>query len=244
MIVDDDPEMISTLCSLLSEKEAFEVIGIATSYNDSLKLLENTVADLAFLDIMIENKTIFDVLRNLNNVRFSPVFITSHEEFALEAIRFSALDYLLKPLYKPDFYDTINRIRLRYSSRPADWSSHLLNNLSNSKSQQKKIGLHSVNETNYIALSEIISCEADGNYSTFRLTSGKIITSCVSIVNFEKILMDYGFARVHKSYLINLHHIDSFHRTDLLLRMTDNSVIPVSRRRKMDLLEHINKIHL
>jgi two-component system LytT family response regulator len=95
-----------------------------------------------------------------------------------------------------------------------------------------------------VALSEIISCEADGNYSTFKLHCGKAITACVSIINFEKMLSNYGFARVHKSYLINLHHIDSFRKSEMLLRMTDNSIIPVSRRRKSDLLELINKIHL
>jgi len=187
--------------------------------------------DIIFLDIQLQNKTGFDVLSAISYRDFSLIFTTAYEQYAIEAFKFSAVDYLLKPIDKEDFekalqkaFDKVERAQL--NERIDVLLSHLSSN-----NHPKRISIPSYEGYQFLAIPEIVRCEADINYTHIFTSAGEKHTVSKSLKHFEGLLTAYGFFRIHNSHLINLDYVKSYARSGYVT-LSDNSHLEVSSRRK------------
>ncbi len=211
------------------------VSGHAKTVSDAVHFLSQNSIDLALLDINFPDGTGFDILKNLNTINFKIIFITAFEKFALQAIKFSASDYLLKPINPKELIEAVNKIQ-KESQIDSDTMVHLktlLSNMNDKESGIKKIVLKTQERIHVINTSEIVRCESDGSYTTFFLVSDKKIIVSKSLSEYEELLIDYHFLRVHKSHLVNIAFIESYEKSSGgYLLMRNNTQIPVSVRKK------------
>lgn len=187
-----------------------------------------------FLDIELPDGLGFDVLERCDFKNFSVIFITAHEKYALRAIKFSAIDYLLKPYSYDDVFVAMGR----YKSLTQPNSKMLLHNLLEKNIQEKRIGINSLNGINYIKLGEIVRCEAYGNYTFFNLQSGAQELASKPIKEYEELLEEFSFIRVHKSHLINLLYVKSYLKNEGgSVLLNDGTKVPISKNKKEEFLE-------
>jgi len=170
------------------------------------------------------------------------IFVTAHEEYALQAIKFSAFDYILKPFSKVELTGAVMRAREAVLERASDVSIQTLLNNIDSK-EDKKIVLKSTDDIHLVNISDIIRCEADSSYTHFFLTDGTQITISTNLKEYDELLGDHNFFRVHHSHLVNLNKIVKFRKGNSShLLMTDGSKVPVSSRKKERLIEKFNSL--
>ena len=245
IIVEDEANILATTQKILLEYcQDTEVVGIASDVQSAVELLRNNETDLALLDISIPGGTIFDVLKQLGNVRFKIIFITAHEEYALQAIKFSAFDYLLKPIDPLELIKAVNHVSKVIKKENIDIQlSALLSNIGVVSPDSQMIILKTLESIHLINVNDIVRCESDSSYTTFYISSGKKILVSKTLKEYDELLSASGFFRVHQSHLINLKQIDRFEKGDGgYLVMKDKSIIPVSFRRKEALLNAFDKI--
>jgi two-component system LytT family response regulator len=188
----------------------------------------------------MKDGTGFDLLRRIENKQFSLVFLTAFDEHALEAFRFAATDYLLKPVDPEDLQEAIKRVREK-QNKYDESVDVLLDNLSQKQIQQRKLVLKTSKSIHLVNHEEIIHLESSGNYTHFFLTEGKTLLISKPLKEYDDILEPMGFMRVHQSHLINLNHVEEIDKRDgLTLIMSDQSKIPVSTRRKEYLLQRLD----
>ncbi len=234
-ILDDEQSAVDSLSMLIQRYcPDLTISGSANSVKTALELLSNKDVDILFLDIKMKQETGFDLLRQLpiNNVHI--IFVTAHDQYGIQAIKFSATDYLLKPVNPEELIAAVHKI-----GRKRERSSEKINMLLQSYEQQrfnmqKKIALPDQNEIRYVLIENIVCCKADNSYTSFYVCneSGPIVVS-KSISEYEQILSLYGFLRVHQSWLINKNRIESFKKADGGYLIMDNKMdIPVSRQRR------------
>ncbi len=241
VVIDDDYEFVCKMRSMLSAIEHVHILGTATSLEQALELLESCSPDIVFLDVELQGHTGFDVLNKLKSIDFYTVFITSHQHYALKAIKFSALDYLLKPFSQADLSASICKAEIgkhHNNNKPMDV---LMQNHGQLLAQKKRIGLTTFEGTHFILLEDIIRCKADGNYCEFYLAKGAKLLVSSPIKRYDELLEEYGFFRAHKSHLINLHHVGSFMKLNGgTVLMSDGEQIEVARRKKELFLVKLN----
>ncbi|MFC2089837.1 LytR/AlgR family response regulator transcription factor [Bacteroidota bacterium] len=242
LIIDDEKNARNAIREmLLLMFSDIEICGEADGVYSGLKLINETAPDLIFLDIKMGDGTGFDLLRRLENKQFSLVFLTAFDEHALEAFRFAATDYLLKPVDPEDLQEAIKRVRAQ-KEKYSETVDVLLDNLSQKQIQQRKLVLKTSRSIHLINQEEIIHCESSGNYTHFYLTEGKTLLISKPLKEYDDLLEPLGFMRVHQSHLINLNHVLEIDKRDgLTLIMSDNTRIPVSTRRKEFLLQRLDK---
>ncbi len=243
-IVEDEINILDTLQRIFIDYcQETEIIGTASNVNTAISLLQNDNIDLAVLDISIPGGTIFDVLKEIKNVRFKIIFLTAFEEYAIQAIKFSAFDYLLKPIDPLEFIKSVNiackAIRKENSNIQV---SALLSNIGASSDPQMII-LKTSESIHLTNVNEITRCESDSSYTTFYLTSGKQILVSKTLKEYDELLSPSCFFRAHQSHLVNLKQIDRFERREGgYLVMKDKSNIPVSYRKRDALLKALENI--
>jgi two-component system LytT family response regulator len=211
------------------------VSGHAKTVSDAVLFLSQNSIDLALLDINFPDGKGFDILKNLNTINFKIIFITAFEKYALQAIKFSASDYLLKPINPKELIEAVHKIQKEriIDSDTMVQLKTLLSNMNDKESGIKKIVLKTQERIHVINTSEIIRCESDGSYTTFFLVSEKKIIVSKSLSEYEELLIDYNFLRVHKSHLVNIEYIESFEKSSGgYLVMKDKTQVPVSIRKK------------
>jgi len=175
------------------------------------------------------------LLKELNTYDFEVIFVTAHDQYAIRAMRFAAVDYLLKPIDINELQSAVDRAmkrqQLKEQNRQLENLIDLLKSRQNKEDQ--RIALNTLKETRFVKTGEIIRCESSNNYSTFYLQDGEALLVCRPIFEFEEILKDYGFIRCHQSHLVNKKFIKSWKKEygDFLLLMNGNEV-PVSRNKK------------
>jgi len=224
VVVDDEFFSRQTITDLLSESfKDIEVVGQADSVKTAVELLPSLKPDLVFLDVDLTDGTGFDILNLLKPIQFKIIFITAHQEYAMKAIKFSAFDYILKP---------VSESELKMDA--------FFYNAENIRKEGKKIVLKTSESIHLVSVCDIMRCEADNNYTTFYLATGERIVISHGLKEYEDLLGNYGFFRVHQSHLINLKFIARFDKKDGgYVILTDKSQIPVSQRKKQKLLEVI-----
>jgi two-component system LytT family response regulator len=239
-IVDDNPNDRQVLKRLLAKyQNDLSIVGEAEGVNQAYDYLAFNTPDVVFLDIQLQDGLGFDLLLKLKTIKFKVIFTTSHDEYAIRAIKFSALDYLLKPLDQ-DQLDTVIAKLLKESDDLLYFKKieELLSNIN----EFSKIALPSANSIRFIPIENIIRCEADCNYTWFFLKSGEKILVSRSLKEYDELLEPLHFFRVHQSHLINLKYVAAFNKSDGgVFVMDDHAEIIVARRRKDQLLALLMK---
>ncbi|MGB1216264.1 MAG: LytR/AlgR family response regulator transcription factor, partial [Saprospiraceae bacterium] len=220
------------------------IIGEADDVAPAIHLIQSQNPDLVLLDIEMPNGTGFDVLQALGEVNFEVVFITAHDRYALRAIKFCCLDYILKPVDIKELIQAVHRASEKLKERNSTENfSHLLSNIQDKNPKQHKIALPTQEGLVFIKVDDIMRCEADGSYTRIILKDKSKIIATRKIKGFEELLTDYHFFRVHRSHLVNLEYIEKYHKGEGgYIIMSDGTSVDVSRRKKDEFLEQLNSI--
>lgn len=235
-LVDDEINAIENLEVLLNKHcPQVEVVGRSTTVSEAARFLYSHSVDILFLDIRMQNESGFDLLEQLPGFQGSVIFVTAHDEYGLKAIKFSATDYLLKPIDVTELVAAVNKAgKKKGMAVTQEQIQMLLQSVANQpRSQQTKIALADAEEIRYVNIADIIYCKSSNSYTTFYLVGNGKITVSRPIAEYETLLSAYGFIRTHQSYLVNRNRIGAFKKEDGgYLLMEDNTMVPVSRQRK------------
>lgn len=239
VIIDDEQSSIDLISEMLRfYKDSIGLCATGHSVEEGYKLIQTYKPGLVFLDVQMEDGSGFDLLNKLGNIDFKVVFITAHNEFALRALRYSAMDYLLKPLSPIDFSEAVRKAIQAISNDEINLQlKALLHNIG--QQQQRKVVFKTQEKIYSVNATDIIRFESDGSYTTVYLSEGKKIIVSRIIKEFEEMLSPEGFIRVHQSHLVNRSHIFCFEKQDSVITMRDGSAIPVSTRKKEMVLQLI-----
>jgi two-component system LytT family response regulator len=232
VIIDDMPaarialqEDIRSYCSEI------DLVGEADGVVSGAKLIKEIQPDLVFLDIQMPDGSGFDLLEILPNKNFKVIFTTASDAFALKAFKFSAIDYLLKPIDPDDLKEAVQRAKSQSST--FERLSLLKENMQGSK----KIALNTLEKIQIVKIDAIVRCESSVNYTTFYFEDGTKLLVTKTLKEFDKLLSDYTFLRVHQSHLVNTEFIKEFLKSNGELVMKDGTKVPVSTRKKAVVME-------
>lgn len=244
IIVDDEESGRKVLSTLLT-KYCPEVLiaGEAKNVKEAVSLVLKAKPDLIFLDIEMPGGSGFDLLGKTDALDFAVIFTTAYDHYALKAIKFSAMDYLLKPISIEELITAVNKVKT--AKENAEAKIRLRNFLINNKaiSPANKIALHTKDGLQLIAIKDFIRFEADGKYTWCYLSNTKKILSSKNLKEFEDLLSDYNFIRIHHSHLVNIEHIQYYIKGEGgIVVMSNEDRVNVSKRQKEAFLDRINKI--
>lgn len=243
LIIDDENHCADRIAWLLSRcAPEFEIADKASSVEEAIASTHKHHPDLVFLDVQIGNKTGFDYLRQVEKTDFDVIFTTAYDQYAIEAFKFSALDYLLKPIGVDDFTQAIKRYTNRLSRNHFDKKMDvLLHNLKSVKSK-RKITLPTQEGYEFLDLGQIIRFQADGNYTHIYLVDRTKFTVSKTLKTFDEIMEGSHFFRVHHSHLINIEHVKKYTRgKGGYVTMIDDSTVDVSTRKRDEFLSYLIK---
>lgn len=241
LIIDDDQLAVRVLKRILEQNfEDINIVGEADSVATGLLLINELDPELVFLDIEMPDGTGFDLLQKLNRIDFKVVFTTSYSDYAIKAFKYSAFDYIVKPVMIEDIKSTINRIKEIPAKVEKQQIEVLKKNLSNDAETEPTIALPELTGFSFVKISEIVRCESERNYSKIYLRNGSSTLVSRTLLDFENLLVPHGFFRIHRSHLICLKFVARYIKTDGgLVELTDKTQIPVSARFKEDLLSRL-----
>lgn len=219
-----------------------QIIGEAGGVVEGVKLLKNSSPDLVFLDIQMQDGSGFDLLDILPEIPFRIIFITASDAHAIKAFRYAAVDYLLKPVDPDELKSAVGK--LNQTSNNENEKYKLLNEaLKNKEKLHSKLALHTQEKIHVVNIEEIVRCESNVNYTEFHFKNSQKLLVTKTLKEFEDILKDHGFFRVHQSHLVNTSCIIEFIKTDGgSIRLNNGHEIPVSTRKKSQVLEMIEKL--
>lgn len=229
LIVDDEESSIRMLASKLEEiyPRQFEIFTAYDSVDATLKIATHK-PKLVFLDIQMPGMNGFELLATLKNVNFKVIFITAHNEYAIRAIRFNALDYLLKPIVEDELIQAMTRFQQHVENVDSTYNEQLKNVLA---MKNQRLAISTYEGVVFLDLDKIIRCEAELNYTKFYLSDNTKLISSKTLKEYEELLFDKDFIRVHRSHLINVNFVAKF-KNDGSLVLKDKTVVPISRRKK------------
>ncbi len=236
IIIDDIPEARTVLKSDLENYcPSIEVVGEAEGVVTGAKCINELKPDLVFLDIQMKDGSGFDLLEILPIKNFKLIFTTASDEYALKAFKFSAVDYLLKPIDPDELMEAVNRVE--HQEKASERISLLKENLNH----PKRIALNTLDKIHIVQVAEIVRCESSVNYTMFYFTDDTKLLVTKTLKEFDQLLSDHDFIRVHQSHLINVKFIKGFTKSDGYIFLKDGTKIPVSTRKKQVLMEMIQK---
>ncbi|MBL0356473.1 MAG: response regulator transcription factor [Chitinophagaceae bacterium] len=239
IIVDDEQHCIDRLTNLLQQYHSgtVQLLASASSVKEGIKVIREHQPDLIFLDVQIHDRTGFDLLRECGTVNFNVIFTTAYDKFAIQAIKFSAIGYLLKPIDEDDLQEALDKLKDISVENTGLMAAVIENNLQPA-SKKKKLTIPSGNELLFVNIDDIIRCHSDINYTTIFKTDNQKIVVAKTLKEFEELLSDHNFFRVHNSELINLGYIKSYNKgKGGSVLLTDGTELEVSTRRKDDFLK-------
>jgi len=209
-----------------------EIVAEAVNGTEAVSLIHYHKPDLVFLDIEMPHKTGFEVLESVNEPDFEVVFITAFDHYALRAIKFSALDYLLKPLNREEFIKAVEKFieKQKFNYDKKSLIKNFIQNIKTGTTENFKLAVNTTGKTYFLDPDSIIRCEADGNYTRIYVTGSAAIFTARTLKEFDELLQSQGFIRVHRTHLVNKKHIRSL-GNDNHVQLHDNSSLEVSRRK-------------
>lgn len=243
VIIDDEPNNVENIQGIVSRHcPEIDILSTASNAEEGITEIKKHQPDLIFLDIQMPERSGFDMLLAFPEISFEIIFITAYDQYGIQAIKFSALDYLLKPLDIAEFKKAVDKAVAKVVARQKNKKiENLLDYIRMGHKDFPKIALPTQQEIRYVRVDEIIRCEADNNYTTFFTQHGEKILVCKTLKEFAELLVPYGFKRTHQSHLVNIQYIKSFLREDGgLLLMQDQSRIPISRQHRDNIKEALN----
>jgi two-component system, LytTR family, response regulator len=219
-----------------------EIIGEAGGVVEGAKLLKNFQPDIVFLDIQMQDGSGFDLLDLLPNIPFKIIFITASDAHAIKAFRYAAIDYLLKPVDPDELVAALAKYRKQKSDETEKYK--LLNEtLKNHHKPSERLALHSQDKIHIVNISDIIRCESSVNYTIFHFPNNKQMVVSKTLKEFEDLLTDLKFFRVHQSHLVNSRYIREFVKSEGgHLIMNDGSLVPVSTRKRADVIKMLDEL--
>jgi two-component system LytT family response regulator len=229
LIIDDENRTRDLIAKMINSFGLdIEAIPAGENVKSGIKAIEEHQPDIVFLDIQMPDGTGFDLLKAVPNKNFEVIFITAHEEFAIKAIKFSALDYILKPVDPEELKAAVERA-LEAMNEKRDESQFEALNHNISPQQKRRLVLKTQESVHVVDLDQIIRCESDRNYTSFFLTENRKILVSKTLKEFESLLVGHNFIRVQQSHLINLDYVDRYNKGNGgSVVMRDGSEVPLS----------------
>lgn len=236
IIVEDEIRFSNTLVGYIEKIPQLNLLGVFKSVQESIVNIELLNPDLLFLDIELKDGQSFEILNHFSDKQFQVIFTTGYYDYAIKAIKHSAIDYLLKPVNELDFSKAVKKaIQFHGNKLNAQKVELMLSNLQ--KNEFSKIAIHSIDGIEFIDKEDILFCEAEVSYTTFFLEGNKKLVSSNNIKKIESILSEKNFFRLHKSFIVNINKIKKVYKTDGgYVEMPNGYKIPIARRRKEEFM--------
>ncbi len=245
IVIDDEKRSVETLEGLLNRYCAdIEVIARAYGCKEGVEKIQAHHPDVIFLDIQMPDGSGFKLLESLDKIDFEVIFTTAYDQFAIKAFKYSALDYLLKPIDPDELKEaTTKLVQRKEKAKISRNIKVLLENMKNSDAEPRKIILSTSEGMHVVEVSHIIRCESDDYYTRFFFRDGKTLLISKTLKENEALLSGHNFLRPHRSHLVNTAYIKGLLKADGgIILMDDGSKIPVSRRKREKVIDVINKL--
>jgi two-component system, LytTR family, response regulator len=242
ILVDDELSSLQNLHQKLKEFcPDLQVIATTQKPEEAIQLIQQHKPDVLFLDIEMPRMNGFRMLEEIGELDFEIIFTTAYNHYAVDAIRMSAFDYLMKPIAIKDLQNAVERLAKQKQLQTKDKLSVLKNSLQNTKSQEEKIVIPTTEGLEFIAINTILHIESSSNYCKIYFVNGKTILVTKLLKDFEDILLPYRFYRIHNSHLINLKYIEKYIKGDGgQVLLTNGTVLDIARRKKEEFLKLIS----
>lgn len=243
IIIDDEERSRESLKNMVTNFcPTVQVCAMCQNIAESVVAISEHKPNFVFLDVQMKRETGFDLFAQIPSVNFDVIFTTAHAEFAIQAIRYSAVDYLLKPIDIQELKNAVDRVGNKQSVHIAERLQHLLSNLQQGSVRKYRLALPTLEGMTFITAEDVIYCHASGNYTEIFTKDGKKYVVSRALKEYEDMLSDQNFFRIHHSWLINLDAVKSYVKGDGgYVIMSDNASLDVSRRRKESFLERIRQ---
>jgi two-component system LytT family response regulator len=245
LVIDNDLKIRTGLVQMLGSLSVQNIeIAEASGVVEGVSSIAQFNPDLVFLDVEMDDGTGFDLLRKLDHFNFQLVFITAHNKYAVDAFKFSALDYLLKPINPEELAEVIDKAQSRIKQNKLQEQLEILTaQLGKQSSAERKIALRDSESVYIVRVADILHCKAEGSYTRIFFTNQSPILLSRSLKDFEEMLSPFQFIRCHHSHLISANAIVRFDKSDGgTLQLTDGTEIPVSFRKKEHIIDFLNRL--
>lgn len=241
LIVDDEHKSREILRILIEDFcDNAQVVALCPSVADALLAIDEHKPHVVFLDIQMQGETGFDLLEKIKKIDFEIIFTTAYSEYAIKAFKFSAIDYLLKPIDIEELKKSVSKVEKKVNSDFSARLEQLVQNLKGGSNHRFKLALPSSDGLMFVKVDEIIYCEASSNYTNIFMADGKKYIVSRTLKEYEDLLADQDFFRIHNSYLINLNAIKKYVRGEGgYVVMTNDKSLDVSKRKKESFLSRI-----
>lgn len=243
IILEDEPAVRKEMEWLMNQETDIELLGTAANVKDALLLIGSSSPDLVLMDIQLADGTAFDILQQLDKVPFHIIFITAYNHFAIKAIKYGALDYLLKPLDVNELHAALDKLRETGRHQTSDEQLAVLKRQSTptEESLDNHLVLHTAEFIQVLQLREIMYCQADGSYTTFFFHDGRQMLVSKLLKHYDELLPERFFLRPHQSYLVNINCIDKVLKDGTII-LKNGKEVPVSSRRKKYVLDRLTQL--
>jgi two-component system LytT family response regulator len=241
IIVDDELKSRESLKILLEDFcENAEVVALCQNVEEGVEAIEKYKPDVVFLDIQMQRETGFDLLNRIKPINFEVVFTTAHSEYAIKAFKFSAIDYLLKPIDIDELKTALSKVEKKLHTNISERLEQLMQNLKPTAVQNYKLALPTTDGLIFVRIDEIIYCEASSNYTQIFTNDGKKHVVSRTLKEYEDMLADHSFFRIHNSFLINLNSVKKYVRGEGgYVIMNNDKSLDVSKRKKEGFLSKL-----
>jgi len=244
IIIEDEQKSREMLAAIVEKNcPDLSVVGLAKNVKEGVEMIQNLKPELVFLDISMPDGSGFDLLEQVTGHKFDLIFATASDAHAIKAIKYSACDYLLKPIDMEELQVAVARVVKKKNAIPnMENLQFLIQHLKRSDEHFQKITLPTGNAYEIVNVKDIVRCEADGSYTTFYLSDKRKLMISAGLKHYEELLPEKDFIRVHHHHLINMNHVIRFLKEDGgYAIMSDGSKIEISRRKKETFMERLNK---
>ena len=243
LVVDDEKNGRENLTGMIKNYcPQVKIVAEANSVAQAIVEIQDHQPQLIFLDIEMPGGNGFQLLDHFKDFPFEVIFVTAYDNYAIKAIRFSASDYILKPINLNDLIIAVEKVsqRIRHQNENERIRQLYLNAL---HPTDPKIGLATGDRVEFVEVKSIIRCQGECNYTNLYFTDKKPLLVAKSLIEFEELLNEYNFIRVHKTHLVNLNHVASFNRNDAgILIMSNGDKVSISRRRKDFTISQLKRV--
>ncbi|NQY06719.1 MAG: response regulator transcription factor [Flavobacteriaceae bacterium] len=245
VIIEDENNSREALKNMLNLYcDNIEIVGEASDLDEGVAIINDKTPELIFLDIELKTGTGFDVLSGLNQHNFDVIFTTAFEQYAIKAIKFSSLDYLLKPIDVEELKESVYKaVAKKNNDLYKNQLEVLIGNIQQQNHKLHKLCLNTSEGVEFINVAEIIYCEANGAYTNFYLTNGNKLLVSKHLKEYESLLNEHHFYRVHNSFLINLYEVKKYVKSDGgYIIMNNDNIVNISRSKKEDFLQIMSNL--
>ncbi len=243
ILIDDESDAIDSLIIIINDfcSKDIEIIGTANSVLEGIKEINTKKPDIVFLDVEMPGGSGFEMLESIENINFEVVFITAYNHYAIKAFKYNAIDYLMKPVDIDEFGAVVKKIKERKEKDQEKANLNKFIKEFQTNGISKRIQISTGKNIEFIEVNKLIRIEADGSYSKILIENSNDLYVSKKIVEIEKLLPNEGFFRPHKSHIINIKHVLKYSSNDNAIVMSNNTTVPLSKKRKDRFFELMGK---